>query len=80
MYLTRVSFYKVTTIIDSIFFDTIYYASKKAIVHQRDLGCPWTRFVVLEGADLELDTLGLRLPLAQLYRGITLVPLIDDAG
>ncbi len=49
----------------------------KAIIHRRELGRPWMRFVVLEGADLELETLGFRLPLAQLYRGIPLAPLTD---
>jgi Uma2 family endonuclease len=50
----------------------------KAIVHRREPGGPWVRFVALEGADLELETLGLRLPLAQLYRGIPLAPLVDE--
>ncbi len=50
----------------------------KAIVHRRVPGGPWTRFVALEGADLALDTLGFRVSLAQLYRGIPLAPLVDE--
>jgi Uma2 family endonuclease len=50
----------------------------KAILHRRERGSPWTRFVVLDGADLELESIAFSIPLALLYRGIPLAPEVEE--
>ena len=52
----------------------------KAILHRREPGGPWTRFVVLDGADLLLESIGLRISLARLYQGIPLAPEVEEGS
>ena len=39
----------------------------------------WLRLSVLEGADLVLESIDLRVPLARIYRGVQLEPEVPDA-
>ncbi len=46
----------------------------QAIVFRRAKEGVWTRLVVLDGADLELESIHFRVPLTRLYRGVRLEP------
>jgi Uma2 family endonuclease len=50
----------------------------QATLYRRAMDGAWLRLVTLEGADLVLESIGFRAPLAQLYRGVPLAPLVPD--
>jgi Uma2 family endonuclease len=52
----------------------------QATVYRRSPGESWIRMVTLAGADLILESINFRLPLARLYHGVQLEPETGDEG
>jgi Uma2 family endonuclease len=54
--------------------------SPRATLYRRNDEGAWLRLVVLEGADLVLESIDFRAPLATIYRGVSLDDAPDDTA